>query len=103
MIRQSHMRKRSGVGELLAAAPQGWKNLKRSAIIGQKSVSILASLVPYVNLTVFVRGYWAPGKRFVDAWTKTSETSQTSQSLFGKLVKRSLRAVFLSCKLNCVV
>ena len=41
-----------------------------------------------------------PGKRFVDAWTKTSETSQTPHSLFGKPVKRSLRAVFLLCKLK---
>ena len=61
------------------------------------------SQVPCVNSTVFVLGYWAPGRRFVDAWTKTSETSQTSQSLFGKPVKRSLRAVFLACKFNCFV
>ena len=40
-----------------------------------------------------------PGKRSVDILTKTSETCQTSQSLFGKLVKRSLRTVFPSCKL----
>ena len=42
------------------------------------------SLVPCVKDRLRV-----PGKRFVEAWTKTSEYSQTSQSLFGEQVTRS--------------
>ena len=57
-----------------------------------------------VRLTVLgAREAFNAGKRYVDAWKETSENSQTSQSLFGKPVKRSLRAVFLLCKLKCFV
>ncbi len=34
-----------------------------------------------VNLTAFAWGYWGPGKRFVDAWTKTSQSFFSNFSL----------------------